>query len=1145
MQYPREHVASMKAREWLELLPFPVAYPLWYALDSQLDTHTRLHNVLFAAQQAVRVTGLLLLADYLESSARSAPVNEAVRALRTPHWGEWTILTTRLACFWRGELPGDKPERLTSFEPLVSAWRAVAEERPTGPDEAEFGPLIKGMRGNGGDAATLNEAVWALRNRFVHGTGTRTRGTGPSEDDVSRYFTVAAAIARRLFVGGRFDIVRGLSDRALVRLRGAHPDRRFFPEPTDAATADALARTGVAVLLPNRAPLSLYPLFIPESEGAPEDGGGLVEPITMVDEIRPEHVVLIGVLDSKLSVEHARPLNEALKRKATDLSLGAKQVSLWAVAEWSRAATREALKNLGDVYTFTSHVARQDVDDRVLAYDEAGRALLIVGEPGSGRTSLLAALCDKILGRRDADQASLDVIAWVDGRSLADSKEEADTLICRALLDALGISRGAYKHVADLLSKLHGSASQDIIRGRRMWVLLDDFDDHPRFVELASIVRGLVLELRRKPWLRVVVTIRSGAQRVLFDREQSEGAPAIEVEHGWHEVDGTPYVVARPFSADELSKASERMATMRGSPRVALEGLSAPLRGLLANPWYLRIFNESVGSEDVGAAASEDELLDAYLARVMKRSPSAWATLGYIARRFLETGACELSHDEAEGLIDRWRETERRSGRDPVLRLDPLEDLVTCSVLRKPTIYGTLEGRKARGYVFSHTTLCERALVRALLAPIAPRKTPSADEVEAILDLVGERASPAPEIKNAIAAVGRNVGSDAGDEVFERLLALTSRSHAPWMLANAIVARALREGEHAKAFGVLTSALATQASLDERAARGWSTALAEAVPIACARSTATGRTIAELLAASASFAGAPHVEGGEQLRSALERFEFFASTAGARDQEEQWDEWDARQAPGGEKEVDVQPDSRSGNPSATDVTLKKRALELRRHGERAMSRKEPEQAREMFRSSLAELQQLLEHKPGEPDVKDAWARVAGLLAGAEHALGARDAARDLLLRALALLLSAGKDSESSLATALTRCYLQLRYQTRHRRLRALYMGRVSMLLRAAPQEGIEGLFGKTIAAIAKGEERVTPAPLTSVRCCGCGFQPSEASRWTCACGHSWNMFDTRGICPRCEHEHATTACLACSAVSAHGDWYAGTVVAPS
>jgi hypothetical protein len=59
-----------------------------------------------------------------------------------------------------------------------------------------------------------------------------------------------------------------------------------------------------------------------------------------------------------------------------------------------------------------------------------------------------------------------------------------------------------------------------------------------------------------------------------------------------------------------------------------------------------------------------------------------------------------------------------------------------------------------------------------------------------------------------------------------------------------------------------------------------------------------------------------------------------------------------------------------------------------------------------------------------------------------------------------------------------------------------------------------------------------------IRCPRCGYEPRPTDRWQCDCGFLWNTFDTRGLCPACDHQWQDTACPACGEWSPHEDWYA-------
>ena len=115
----------------MDRLPFPLAYPWYMSLDKDLEPVKRVHNLIFAAYQAMRFTGLVLLSDYLESDASCPSLGRPLARMHAPHWAEWISLTDTLANFIckDGKFP---------FGWLAENWVQLAKTWKANPLSAAF-----------------------------------------------------------------------------------------------------------------------------------------------------------------------------------------------------------------------------------------------------------------------------------------------------------------------------------------------------------------------------------------------------------------------------------------------------------------------------------------------------------------------------------------------------------------------------------------------------------------------------------------------------------------------------------------------------------------------------------------------------------------------------------------------------------------------------------------------------------------------------------------------------------------------------------------------------------------------------------------------------------------------------------------------
>ena len=69
------------------------------------------------------------------------------------------------------------------------------------------------------------------------------------------------------------------------------------------------------------------------------------------------------------------------------------------------------------------------------------------------------------------------------------------------------------------------------------------------------------------------------------------------------------------------------------------------------------------------------------------------------------------------------------------------------------------------------------------------------------------------------------------------------------------------------------------------------------------------------------------------------------------------------------------------------------------------------------------------------------------------------------------------------------------------------------------------------------EERYSGITGPRIRCPLCEWMPAPGDQWACSCGHSWNTFETGGVCPGCLTQWPSTQCHECHGWSAHSAWY--------
>jgi hypothetical protein len=729
----------------LSNIPFPIAYPLHYARETsdQLSAKERLDNGIFAVYQTMKLAALLMLSDYLAVNHVEPALMARIRGLRAPHWQEWSLLADSLALYWIDPKRLDRPR----FRSVAEGWRSVSRVREPGGKTPEleevWKDLIAALPGLGGRALarSANEAIWELRNRGAHRTGAATPGTvADREAELVRLIPLAETIVREVFGSADFVLLRALPDEngapKVIELTGPHPDLQFSVEDADPDWAEALAETEVAAQFHDEV-LPVYPFLLPAEALEDRSPLELSEQVVMIDGVAESRLTALGVAGGgTVRVVHLDITLAALKRKHGDLSLDRKDVQPWTIVSWARMTAQQTLEGIYNRKYFPSfYLERPGVDDALTRLAQtAGKAMLLIGDAGSGKSSLLARLADWLCGLEtgifEQSEEAEPIVAYLSGRSdyAGTANASADQLLVDAVARKLGIREGggklAFASLTDLTMHLQNESRKDMLTGRRIWLLLDGINEADRFLDLVRALDAFLPTMKKLPNFRLAVSMRSGAYFALTTRDEKLGAHSKTIfansEHFFTFEDFQsklrPYLEVRAFrELDEGPRAYalRQRALPEKAAAFAYEQLDPSLRRLLLSPLRLHLFHETwANRQDMPGALDEGDLFDAYLHSLTEQIAGAGTWLGRLAHVMLRQGCAFLPVEEAENWVAEWRKDNGFANVQTVTKLDPIEELVASSLLLRPAETGSGLERALMGYQFTNQKLAERILLR-------------------------------------------------------------------------------------------------------------------------------------------------------------------------------------------------------------------------------------------------------------------------------------------------------------------------------------------------------------------------------------------------------------------------------------------------
>jgi tetratricopeptide (TPR) repeat protein len=764
----------------VERLPFPVAYPLAHAIDVNLcpDADNRHDNLIVAFYQALRLATLLQFSDYLECEVDCPDIAPHIRGLRMPHWQEWTNLARALSTFWKGHYSSALPDRPTRFPWLQDAWLEVAGNKREGRWREQLQPL-KSLLNLTEAPTSVNDALQKVRNNVHHRKLTvNDRAAASRQKALDVLLPLVCDACTLLFPHEKLSLMRKANGESgmCLRLVGIRADRRFDEEPcrpeweAGFARADVIAVTQLAN---GEGVLPLYPLVVPLDCAKFESDAGVFEsePAAFLAQAKEKELILVGVEDWKQYPSLAGPFQNLIAKKKVALGLSREETKVWTLGPRSSDRARGDLEDLLHTRYFPEiYTRRAGIDDRVEeCLGVPRKALLLLGEAGCGKSSLLCRLVDRItslgttaavgkdgldgmreIGKKERyfdDRDSRHAVLFLCGRSAYSTNDGYNgSVLCEAVLRKGGIKSEAFYSLEEFVSGLDASLSEDSGPDRNVWIVLDGLNEADRFQDLVKELDRFLPCVAKYPWLRIVLSMRTGAYQALQERHihnAAEGASFFANADHFHSFldrdsqKSVPYLEVRPFDLTEGAEAHERRKKWfpEKSVEVGWDKLSPSVQELLLNPLHLHLFHEAFcGEAQSPHELDEDSLLEKHLSHLCDSNPGLNNTLEMVGRLMFEKRIPVLPVEDADEWLERWRRKDSLIGQ--IAKLNPIEELVSASLLLRPSERGLGSERHLSCFQFRHQKRCQHLLLRELRRQIEPSRIPSREKIREWCDRV-------------------------------------------------------------------------------------------------------------------------------------------------------------------------------------------------------------------------------------------------------------------------------------------------------------------------------------------------------------------------------------------------------------------------
>ncbi len=446
------------------------------------------------------------------------------------------------------------------------------------------------------------------------------------------------------------------------------------------------------------------------------------------------------------------------------------EIFAWSISGWSIAHAQDRLRFLrNNLWMPESYVKRDGVDEVFDACIESGKkSLLVSGEEGCGKTSLIANWVDRLIEtvrkraqndpispRQSLHNYEGDIIVFLHGKGdyQGPSELSAESLLCELIARRTYLEQ-RYDHLPELLDRLAREVlTPDPIKPfyarashlrhmrsktvRKVWIILDGIDDADRGSELIKVIDENLAYFTQSPQVQLVMSMRWRSYQLLSRRVMGE-APSKrdsfynsrylfnpdDLTPEGYETDPLadfreqfPGVYVRPFRPDELKHAYQVRQRQRPARActMSFDRIQNPLDELLRNPQLLNLYHDVFkGREHAPTKLTQPAIYDAYIRGLGRHFPNAVNWVHKIASQMYE------SHSE---II----EPEATDGGRPI----PLDKLANNTGSLTPIFRPNEEGEGVTliGYAFAIPGLYEHLIYLHLKNQIAPRPLPNGDDM--------------------------------------------------------------------------------------------------------------------------------------------------------------------------------------------------------------------------------------------------------------------------------------------------------------------------------------------------------------------------------------------------------------------------------